>query len=42
MAIEAEFTGAKGRRIVMQSWLPEGTPRDHWVIAHGYAEHAGR
>ena len=42
MAIEAEFTGAKGRRIVTQSWLPEGTPRDHVVIAHGYAEHSGR
>ena len=42
MAIEAEFTGAKGRRIVTQSWLPEGSPRDQVVIAHGYAEHAGR
>ena len=42
MAIEAEFTGAKGRRIVTQSWLPEGIPRDQVVIAHGYAEHAGR
>ena len=42
MAIEAEFTGAKGRRIFTQSWLPEGSPRDHVVLAHGYAEHSGR
>ncbi|QGN53672.1 alpha/beta hydrolase [Novosphingobium sp. Gsoil 351] len=42
MATEAEFTGANGRRIFTQSWLPEGTPRDHVVVAHGYAEHSGR
>ena len=42
MAIEAEFTGAKGRRIFTQSWLPEESPRDQVVIAHGYAEHSGR
>ena len=42
MAIEAGFTGAKGRRIFTQSWLPEGTPRDHIVLTHGYAEHSGR
>ena len=42
MAIEAGFTGAKGRRIFTQSWLPEGSPRDRVVIAHGYAEHSGR
>ena len=42
MAIEAGFTGAKGRRIFTQSWLPEGSPRDQVVIAHGYAEHSGR
>ena len=42
MAIDASFTGAKGRRIFTQTWLPEGTPRDQVVIAHGYAEHSGR
>ena len=42
MAIEGSFTGAKGRRIYTQSWLPKGTPRDQVVIAHGYAEHSGR
>lgn len=42
MAIDAGFTGAKGRRIFTQSWLPDGTPRDQVVIAHGYAEHSGR
>lgn len=42
MATEAQFTGARGRRIFVQSWLPEGTPRDQVVIAHGYAEHSGR
>ena len=42
MAIEGSFTGAKGRRVFTQSWLPEGSPRDHVVLAHGYAEHSGR
>lgn len=42
MAIESTFTGAKGRRIVVHTWLPEGAPRDQVVIAHGYAEHSGR
>lgn len=42
MAIEGSFTGAKGRRIFTQSWLPEGAARDQVVIAHGYAEHSGR
>ena len=42
MAIETTFTGAQGRRIVVHTWLPEGTPRDQVVIAHGYAEHSGR
>ena len=42
MAIEAGFTGAKGRRIFTQSWLPDVAPRDQVVIAHGYAEHSGR
>ena len=42
MATEQGFTGAKGRRIFAQSWLPDGHPRDQVVIAHGYAEHSGR
>lgn len=42
MAIESNFVGAKGRRIAVYTWLPEGTPRDQVVIAHGYAEHSGR
>ena len=42
MAIESGFTGARGRHIFTQSWLPEGSPRDQVVIAHGYAEHSGR
>lgn len=42
MAIEGSFTGTKGRRIFTQTWLPEGTPRDRVVLAHGYAEHSGR
>ena len=42
MAIETGFTGARDRRIFTQSWLPQGSPRDQVVIAHGYAEHSGR
>ena len=42
MAIESGFDGARGRRIFVQSWLPDGTPRDQVVIAHGYAEPSGR
>ena len=42
MAIESGFDGARGRRIFVQSWLPEGPARDQIVIAHGYAEHSGR
>ena len=39
---EASFTGAGERKIATYHWLPEGTPRDHLVVAHGYAEHAMR
>ena len=42
MATESVLAGAKGRQIVVHTWLPEGTPRDQVIIAHGYAEHAGR
>lgn len=39
---EFNFTGAGGVAIFATSWLPESTPRDHLVLAHGYAEHLGR
>jgi alpha-beta hydrolase superfamily lysophospholipase len=39
---EFTFTGAGGVPIFATSWLPEGAPRDHLVLAHGYAEHLGR
>ncbi|MBD3729379.1 MAG: alpha/beta hydrolase [Sphingomonadales bacterium] len=42
MASEGHFIGAAGRRIAFRSWLPEGEAQDHIVVAHGYAEHAGR
>jgi alpha-beta hydrolase superfamily lysophospholipase len=42
MEIESSFAGARGRRIFVRSWLPDGAPRDQVVIAHGYAEHSGR
>jgi len=40
--IEFTFTGAGGVPIYATSWLPEGAPRDHLVLAHGYGEHLGR
>lgn len=39
---EFTFAGADGVQIFATSWLPAGTPRDHLVLAHGYAEHLGR
>ncbi len=39
---EFTFTGAGGVPIFATSWLPKGAPRDHLVLAHGYAEHLGR
>ncbi|MFM6951092.1 MAG: lysophospholipase [Novosphingobium sp.] len=39
---EFHFTGAGGVQIYAASWLPEGAPRDHLVLAHGYGEHLGR
>lgn len=39
---ERRFTGAGGRTIATYHWLPDGKPRDHLIIAHGYAEHAMR
>lgn len=40
--IEFTFTGAGGVPIYATSWLPEGAPRDHLVLTHGYGEHLGR
>lgn len=40
---EFTFMGADGVRIFATSWLPDGAlPRDHLILAHGYAEHLGR
>ena len=39
---EFTFVGAGGVQIFATSWLPDGAPRDHLVLAHGYAEHLGR
>jgi alpha-beta hydrolase superfamily lysophospholipase len=39
---EFTFVGAGGVQIFATSWLPGGAPRDHLVLAHGYAEHLGR
>ncbi len=39
---EFTFTGAGGVTIFTTSWLPDTTPRDHLVLAHGYGEHLGR
>lgn len=39
---EFTFTGAGGVQIFATSWLPEGPPRDHLVLTHGYGEHLGR
>lgn len=39
---EFTFTGAGGVSIFATSWLPDGVPHDHLVLAHGYAEHLGR
>jgi len=36
------FTGAAGKRIYWQSWLPDGQPVGVVVVLHGYAEHSGR
>lgn len=39
---EFTFVGADRVRLFATSWLPEGAPRDHLVLAHGYGEHLGR
>lgn len=39
---EFTFIGAGGVQVFATSWLPDDAPRDHLVLAHGYAEHLGR
>ncbi|MFZ5743455.1 MAG: alpha/beta hydrolase [Pseudomonadota bacterium] len=39
---EFTFVGAGGVQIFATSWFPDDAPRDHLVLAHGYAEHLGR
>ena len=39
---EFTFAGAGNVPIFAISWLPDGAPRDHLVLTHGYAEHLGR
>lgn len=41
-AQEWHLPGSGGIDLFVQSWLPDGEPRDVVVIAHGYAEHGGR
>ena len=41
-AEEASFVGARGLRIHVRSWLPDGPSAGVVVIAHGFAEHGGR
>jgi alpha-beta hydrolase superfamily lysophospholipase len=39
---EDYFNAADGRRLYEQRWLPEGEPRAHLAIMHGFAEHSAR
>jgi acylglycerol lipase len=39
---EDTFTGVRGVRIHVRTWVPETPPNGVVVIAHGYAEHGGR
>jgi acylglycerol lipase len=41
-AEEDTFIGARGLRIHARTWVPAGSPTGVVVIAHGFAEHAGR
>jgi acylglycerol lipase len=40
--VDGKFTGAAGKQIYWQAWLPSGEPVGVVVIVHGYAEHSGR
>jgi alpha-beta hydrolase superfamily lysophospholipase len=39
---EETFDGAKGLKIFMRSWRPEGSPRGVLVICHGLNAHSGQ
>lgn len=39
---EDAFTTPDGLRLVERHWIPEGRPRAHVAVLHGYAEHGGR
>lgn len=39
---EGYFSGARGKKIYYQSWLPEGEPKAVLMVVHGLAEHSGR
>lgn len=39
---EDYFNAADGRLLYEQRWLPEGEPRAHLAIVHGFAEHSAR
>jgi alpha-beta hydrolase superfamily lysophospholipase len=39
---EGFFTGARGKQIYYQSWLPDGEPKAVLLVIHGLAEHCGR
>ncbi|MFZ0127850.1 MAG: lysophospholipase [Candidatus Dormiibacterota bacterium] len=39
---EDTFAGVRGLRIHVRTWLPAGAPTGVVVVAHGFAEHAGR
>lgn len=40
--VDGRFTGAAGKQIYWQAWLPDGEPTGVVVLVHGYAEHSGR
>jgi len=40
--VDGKFTGAAGKQIYWQAWLPSEEPVGVVVIVHGYAEHSGR
>jgi alpha-beta hydrolase superfamily lysophospholipase len=39
---EETFVGVRGLSIHVRTWLPAGAPTGVVVVAHGFAEHAGR
>jgi acylglycerol lipase len=39
---DGHFSGARGKQIYHQAWLPPGKPKAVLMIVHGLAEHGGR